>query len=40
MDYKAIQELIKTMSDSKLTSLEVEADDIKIKLKKKAKLIS
>lgn len=38
MDYKAIQELIKTMSDSKLTSLEVEADDIKIKLKKESQV--
>lgn len=34
MDYKAIQEIIKTMSDSKLTFLEVESEGIKIKLGK------
>lgn len=34
MDYKNIQELIKAMSDSKLTSLEIEADGISIKMKK------
>ena len=34
MDYKNIQELIKAMSDSKLTSLEVETDGVHIKMKK------
>lgn len=38
MDYKAIQELIKTMSDSKLTSLEIEAEGIKIKLGKESQV--
>lgn len=36
MDYKAIQELIKTMSDSTLTSLEIESEEIKIKLGKES----
>ncbi|MCM8711765.1 acetyl-CoA carboxylase biotin carboxyl carrier protein [Clostridium sp. SYSU_GA19001] len=35
MDYKAIQELIKTVSDSKLTLLELESEGIKIKMEKK-----
>jgi len=35
MDYKVIEELIKTVSDSKLTSLEVELNGIKIKMEKK-----
>lgn len=35
MDYKAIQELIKTVSDSKLTLVELETEGIKIKLEKK-----
>jgi acetyl-CoA carboxylase biotin carboxyl carrier protein len=34
MDYRAIQELIKTMSDSKLTTLEIESDGICIKMGK------
>ena len=34
MDYKSIQELIKTMSESNLTTLEIESDDLKIKLGK------
>ncbi len=34
MDYKNIQELIKVMSDSKLTSLEIETDGVHIKMKK------
>ena len=34
MDYKNIQELIKAVSDSKLTSFEIEADGISIKMKK------
>lgn len=39
MDYKSIQELIKTMSDSNLTLLEVEAEGIKIKLEKKCEQV-
>lgn len=35
MDYKAIQELIKTVSDSKLTLVELETEGIKIKLEKR-----
>lgn len=35
MDYKAIQELIKTVSDSKLTLVELETEGIKIKLERK-----
>lgn len=34
MDYKNIQELIKTMSDSKLSSLEIEAEGICIRMTK------
>lgn len=34
MDYKNIQELIKTMSDSKLSSLEIEAEGISIRMSK------
>ncbi|EDS76939.1 acetyl-CoA carboxylase [Clostridium novyi A str. 4552] len=34
MDYKGIQEIIKTMSNSELTSLEIETKDIKIAMKK------
>ncbi|MCY6353704.1 acetyl-CoA carboxylase biotin carboxyl carrier protein [Clostridium sp. ZS2-4] len=34
MDYKNIQELIKTMSDSKLSSLEIEAEGISIRMRK------
>jgi acetyl-CoA carboxylase biotin carboxyl carrier protein len=40
MDYKAIQELIKTLSDSSLTLLEVESEGVKIKLEKKQEVIS
>lgn len=40
MDYKAIQELIKTVSDSNLTSVELETEGVKIKLEKKQELIS
>jgi len=35
MDYKNIQELIKTVSDSKLTSFEIETEGIRIKMEKK-----
>ena len=35
MDYKSIQELIQTMSESNLSLLEVESDGIKIKMEKK-----
>ncbi|MEA4827287.1 MAG: acetyl-CoA carboxylase biotin carboxyl carrier protein [Clostridium sp.] len=34
MDYKSIQELIKTVSDSKLTSFEIESEGIHIKMNK------
>lgn len=34
MDYKSIQELIKTVSDSKLTSLEIESEGLHIKMNK------
>jgi len=35
MDYKNIQELIKTVSDSELTSFEIETEGIRIKIEKK-----
>ncbi len=35
MEYKNIQELIKTVSDSKLTSFEIETEGIRIKMDKK-----
>jgi acetyl-CoA carboxylase biotin carboxyl carrier protein len=35
MDYKNIQELIKTVSDSELTSFEIESEGIRIKMEKK-----
>lgn len=34
MDYKGIQEIIKTMSNSELTSLEIETQEIRIAMKK------
>jgi acetyl-CoA carboxylase biotin carboxyl carrier protein len=40
MDYKAIQELIKTLSDSKLTLLELESEGVKIKLEKRQEVVS
>jgi acetyl-CoA carboxylase biotin carboxyl carrier protein len=39
MDYKAIQELIKTVSDSKLTLVQLETEGIKIKLEKKQETV-
>ncbi|MGV8981187.1 acetyl-CoA carboxylase biotin carboxyl carrier protein [Clostridium sp.] len=39
MDYKNIQELIKTVSDSEITSFEIETEGIKIKMEKKEKQI-
>lgn len=39
MDYKNIQELIKTVSDSQLTSFEIETEGIKIKMEKKEKQV-
>ena len=39
MDYKNIQELIKTVSESQLTSFEVETEGIKIKMEKKEQKI-
>lgn len=38
MDYKSIQELIKTVSDSNLTSFEIEAEGIIIKMGKLEKV--
>jgi len=38
MDYKSIQELIKTVSDSKLTSFEIETEGISIKMGKGEKI--
>ena len=35
MDYKNIQELIKTVSESSLTSFEIENEGIRIKMEKK-----
>jgi acetyl-CoA carboxylase biotin carboxyl carrier protein len=40
MDYKAIQELIKVVSESNLTNVEIETEDVKLKLEKKKELIS
>lgn len=40
MDYKAIEELIKIVSDSKLTFFEIESDGIKIKMEKKQEQIA
>lgn len=40
MDYKAIEELIKTVSASKLTLLELESEGIKIKMEKKNEVVS
>ncbi|MBU3190117.1 acetyl-CoA carboxylase biotin carboxyl carrier protein [Clostridium bowmanii] len=39
MDYKNIEELIKTVSDSELTSFEIETEGIKIKMEKKEKQV-
>lgn len=39
MDYNKIQELINAVSNSKLTSLEIEADGIQIKMRKDEKII-
>lgn len=39
MDYKNIQELIKTVSDSNLTSFQIETEGIKIKMEKKEEQI-
>ncbi|MBX4262436.1 acetyl-CoA carboxylase biotin carboxyl carrier protein [Clostridium estertheticum] len=35
MDYKNIQELIKTVSDTQITCFEIETDDIRIRMEKK-----
>lgn len=40
MDYKSIQELIKAVSDSKLTLVELETEGIKIKLEKRQEVVS
>ena len=39
MDYKNIQELIKTVSDSQITCFEIETEGIKIKIEKKEKQV-
>ncbi|MGK0466701.1 MAG: acetyl-CoA carboxylase biotin carboxyl carrier protein [Clostridium sp.] len=39
MDYKNIEQLIKTVSDSKLTSFEIETEGIIIKMEKKEKQV-
>ncbi|MGH4140517.1 acetyl-CoA carboxylase biotin carboxyl carrier protein [Clostridium sp.] len=39
MDYKNIEELIKTVSDSQLTLFEIETEGIKIKMEKKEKQV-
>lgn len=39
MDYKNIQELIKTVSDSQLTSFEIETEGIRIKMEKKQQVV-
>ena len=40
MDYKNIQELIKTISESELTSFEIETEGIKIKMEKKEQQVA
>ena len=40
MDYKNIQELIKTVSESELTSFEIETEGIKIKMEKKEQQVA
>lgn len=40
MDYKAIEELIKTVSESKLTLLELESEGVKIKMEKRNEIVS
>lgn len=39
MDYKSIEELIKTVSESKLSFLEIEADGIRVKMEKKVEQV-
>jgi len=39
MDYKNIEELIKSVSDSKLTSFEIDTEGMKIKMEKKEKQV-
>ena len=39
MDYKSIQELIKTVSESNLSFFEVESDGIHVKMEKKAEQV-
>ena len=40
MDYKNIQELIKTVSESDLTSFQIETEGIKIKMEKKEQQVA
>ncbi|WP_058485889.1 acetyl-CoA carboxylase biotin carboxyl carrier protein [Defluviitalea phaphyphila] len=40
MDYKAIEQLIKAMNETNLTHLEIEEDNLKIKMKKEKEVVS
>ncbi|NLK20882.1 MAG: acetyl-CoA carboxylase biotin carboxyl carrier protein [Epulopiscium sp.] len=40
MDYKSIEQLIKTMDGTNLTHLEIEKDGLKIKIKKEKEMVS
>lgn len=40
MDYKSIQELIKTVSESQLTSFEIDTEGIRIKMEKKEQQVT
>jgi acetyl-CoA carboxylase, biotin carboxyl carrier protein len=40
MDYKAIQELIKAVNDSNLTTVEIESEGVKLKLEKRQEFVA
>jgi len=40
MDFKSLQQLIKAVSESNLTSFEVEEDGLKIKMKKEIEVVN
>ena len=40
MDFKSIEQLIKAVSDSNLTSFEVEQEGLKIKMKKETETVT
>ncbi|MFL0270201.1 acetyl-CoA carboxylase biotin carboxyl carrier protein [Candidatus Clostridium radicumherbarum] len=40
MDYKAIQELIKAVNDSNLTTVEIESEGVKLKLEKRQEFVT